>query len=95
MSAPGYVLVQLRQVGLEVRLKEYERADSLFSLLVSGAENNESRAFYSWRYARFLAKVLGDLDKAIGVMKAAVKNEPVSVAILFLLHLIECLVITG
>ena len=81
-SAPGHALIQLRRVGLEVRHHEHQKADALFIDLISNAQSNEARAFYSWRYARFLAHVCGNVDKAVGVLQSAVEKEPVSFSVL-------------
>lgn len=54
---PGLVLVRLRQIGLEVRDHKYEAAEVLYQQSVANAESTEARNFYSWRYARFAAKV--------------------------------------
>lgn len=49
--------MRLRRVGLEVRQQCYDRAESLYQESISSAQTTEARNFYTWRYARFAAKV--------------------------------------
>lgn len=61
-----------------MRHHHYHTAESLFTSFISEAQSNEARAFYAWRYARFLARVCGNVDQAVQVLKDAIEKEPVS-----------------
>ena len=54
---PGLVFVRLRRIGVEVRGQSLDRAEALYQDSVASAQGAEARNFYSWRYARFAAKV--------------------------------------
>jgi len=70
--------VRLRQIGLEVRDHKYEAAEVLYQQSVANAESTEARNFYSWRYARFAAKLLGDSGKAMRVVREAIGRDPLN-----------------
>ena len=76
-KVPGHALVKLRRIGLEVRHRNLQLAEALLAESVADAKSPEARGFYSWRYARFAAKVLGDVDKASEVMVLAISQDKV------------------
>ena len=76
-KVPGHALVKLRRIGLEVRHRNLQLAEALLDESVADAKTQEAKGFYSWRYARFAAKVLGDVDKASKVMVSAISQDKV------------------
>ena len=56
--APGYVSVRQARVGLELRQRRYVEVEELYrSFLEDSSLTSEARNFYSWRYAKFAARV--------------------------------------
>ena len=56
--APGFVSVRLARVGLEFRQRHYLEVETLYrSFLADPSLTGEARNFYSWRYAKFAARV--------------------------------------
>ena len=55
---PGYVSVRQARVGLELRQRRYVEVEELYrSFLEDSSLTSEARNFYSWRYAKFAARV--------------------------------------
>ena len=56
--APGYVSVRQARVGLEFRQRRFIQVEALYhGFLDDSTLTNEARNFYSWRYAKFAARV--------------------------------------
>ena len=56
--APGYVSVRQARVGLEFRQRRYVQVEELYhNFLEDSSLTSEARNFYSWRYAKFAARV--------------------------------------
>ena len=58
LVAPGYVSVRQARVGLELRQRRFLQVEELYrSFLEDSSLTSEARNFYSWRYAKFAARV--------------------------------------
>ncbi|EDO33251.1 predicted protein, partial [Nematostella vectensis] len=74
-AVPGLVSVKLRRVSLERRANNLEKAAELFEEAVGESSEQETKSFYAVRYARFLAKIMGDCEKACTILKQALEND--------------------
>lgn len=55
--APGFVVVRQGRIGLEYRLRQFTQVEALYCGYLDGAQTTDARNFYTWRYAKFAAKV--------------------------------------
>lgn len=59
-ALPGIILVKLHRLSLERRHGFHDNVTSLFEEALSQSTSSEAFNFYSWRYAKYLSKVIID-----------------------------------
>ncbi|KAK3741774.1 hypothetical protein QZH41_011386, partial [Actinostola sp. cb2023] len=75
VAVPGLTVVKIRRINLERRRGSFENTSLIYQEAMEETADDEARSFYAVRYARFLAKVLGDSQKASGVLKDAIEKD--------------------
>ncbi|XP_068731526.1 pre-mRNA-processing factor 39-like isoform X2 [Montipora capricornis] len=72
---PGIIMVKLKRINLERRRKNFDVVSSLYEEAINETSDQELATFFSIRYSRFLAKVMGNVDKARTTLKAALEKD--------------------
>ncbi|KAM7443644.1 PRP39 pre-mRNA processing factor39 [Porites harrisoni] len=74
-GVPGIIMVKLRRINLERRRGNTDAVSGLYEEAMIETSDQELATFFAIRYARFLAKVLGDVEKARTVLKGALEKD--------------------
>ena len=70
-------MTSLRRISVERRQGNFERTSEMYEKCIDDATDNNERAFYVIKYARHLAKVIGDSEKAKQVLEKALQKDMV------------------
>ncbi|XP_022800433.1 pre-mRNA-processing factor 39-like isoform X2 [Stylophora pistillata] len=74
-GVPGIIMVKLKRVNLERRRGNFEATCALYEETMNETSEQELATFFAIRYSRFLAKVMGNVEKAREVLKIALEKD--------------------
>lgn len=74
-GVPGIIIVKLKRVNLERRRGNFEVTCTLYEETMNETSDQELATFFAIRYSRFLAKVMGNVEKAREVLKIALEKD--------------------
>ncbi|XP_062502686.1 pre-mRNA-processing factor 39-like [Corticium candelabrum] len=84
---PSLLSARLQLIGLEKRCDRQDVVTALYDEGLASALTQDEKSFLSSHYAGYIAKTVGDVDKAKSVLRDAVEKDPSSK--LLYLHLIN------
>ncbi|KAK3092313.1 hypothetical protein FSP39_001188, partial [Pinctada imbricata] len=74
-AVPGLVMVSMRRISLERRSGNSGEAESLFQQYIQEATQPSVASFFSIKYARYLLKIVGDIERARAVLDSAIDQD--------------------
>jgi len=74
-AVPGYTMLRIKRINLERRLGSTDKVKELYTQSIKESDSTENISFFAVKYARFLSRVLQDLDGARSVLKEALEKD--------------------
>ncbi|XP_064599898.1 pre-mRNA-processing factor 39-like [Liolophura sinensis] len=74
-TLPKLAMVRLRRISLERRRGNYPEVEQIYRESIEEAPSLEVHSFFALKYARYLSKVLGKVEKAKEVLNKAVEKD--------------------
>ncbi|CAG0884593.1 unnamed protein product [Cyprideis torosa] len=72
---PSLMLAQVQRVNLERRLGNLAKAEELFEHYKGGETSKSAASWWAIKHARFCFKILGKPDKALAIIRKAMKRD--------------------
>ncbi|XP_067680617.1 pre-mRNA-processing factor 39-like [Haliotis asinina] len=74
-NVPNLVMVSMRRISLERRQGNHENVENLYQSYITKAASPAIRSFYSIKFARYLRKIRGNVEKAREVLSEALEKD--------------------
>ncbi|XP_078351980.1 pre-mRNA-processing factor 39-like isoform X1 [Oculina patagonica] len=74
-GVPGIIMVKLKRINIERRRGNSEGTSALYEEAMNETSDQELATFFAIRYSRFLAKVMGNVEKARVMLKGALEKD--------------------
>jgi len=74
-NVPGLAMVALRKVSIERRQGNYNSVEDMYVKYLDSPKK-QIRSFYAIKYARYLARISGNHEKASRILKDALEDDP-------------------
>jgi pre-mRNA-processing factor 39 len=75
-SVPNVLQIAYRRINLERRRNDYERCAQLYEHYINNSKNKMISSNIAIKYSRFTLKILGNMEKALEVLRGAISKDP-------------------